>query len=145
MINERPPIPFAQQRILYFAILLGVAMFVVMVAVLQQTNDGKGLGAEPIAALDTAVIALGLAAAVSAFAVRGPLVRRAEQATGSARSHARFRATLVPLAILEGGSLFGIVTWMLNGDPVPGLVVALVLLAGAIAIVPLRDPDAGAR
>jgi lysylphosphatidylglycerol synthetase-like protein (DUF2156 family) len=143
MTTQRQAPSFAQQRIIYFAILLGVVMFLVAVAVLQQTNEGRGLATEPIPALDTAAITLGAVLASVAFFARGPLRRRAEQATGPARSQARFLATLVPLAILEGGCLFAIVTWMLNGTMVPSLVVALVLLAAAIAVVPFADPDAG--
>jgi hypothetical protein len=145
MTDERPPLPFAQQRIVFLAILSSVAMFVVAAAVVLQTGDGKGLGGDPIPMLDTVALAAGAAVALAAFALRPALQRAAEAATGAARSHARFRATLIPLALLEGGCLLGIVTWMLNGNAVPGLVVALVLFAAAVAIVPFTDSDAGAR
>lgn len=145
MTHERPPLPFAQQRIVFLAILASVAMFVVAAAVVLQTSDGKGLGGEPIPMLDTVALVVGGAVALAAFALRPALQRAAEAATGAGRSHARFRATLIPLALLEGGCLLGIVTWMLNGNAVPGLVVALVLFAAAVAIVPFTDPDAGGR
>ena len=48
---------------------------------------------------------------------------------------------LVPLAILEGGCLFATTVWMLTGNAVPSLAVALVMLAIAIALVPFSDPD----
>jgi hypothetical protein len=143
-MSELPPLPFFQQRLVFFALLFGMAMFAVVVAVVLQTGDGTGLGGEPMPMLDMVSIALGAAMAVAAFVVRGTLQRRADAATGAARSHARFRATLVPLALLEGGVLFGLTVWLLNGVAVPPLVVALVLFAAAIAIVPLHDPDAGA-
>jgi hypothetical protein len=143
-MSELPPLPFFQQRLVFFALLFGMATFAVVVAVVLQTGDGTGLGGEPMPMLDMVSIALGAAMAVAAFVVRGTLQRRAAAATGAARSHARFRATLVPLALLEGGVLFGLTVWLLNGVAVPPLVVALVLFAAAIAIVPLHDPDAGA-
>ena len=43
MTTERPAPSFAQQRIIYFAILFSVVMFIVAVAVLQQANEGRGL------------------------------------------------------------------------------------------------------
>jgi hypothetical protein len=143
-MSELPPLPFFQQRLVFFALLFGMAMFAVVVAVVLQTGDGTGLGGEPMPMLDMVSIALGAAMAVAAFVARGTLQRRAAAATGAARSHARFRATLVPLALLEGGVLFCLTVWLLNGVAVPPLVVALVLFAAAIAIVPLHDPDAGA-
>jgi hypothetical protein len=51
------------------------------------------------------------------------------------------RATLVPLAVLEGGALFALVAWLLAGKEQPGLVAALVLLTAMLSLVPLRDPD----
>lgn len=145
MIPERPPLPFAQQRLVFFALLLGMTMYALVVAVVLQTNDGKGLSEAPVALLDTVVIAVGAASALGAFSLRGIMQRQAEAAVGSARSHARFRATLVPVAMLEGGVLLGLTVWMLNGNVVPNLVVALVLLSIAIAFVPFADPDADGR
>jgi hypothetical protein len=79
---------------------------------------------------------------VAALVLRSILRRGAESQQGSARAAARFRATLLPMALLEGGCLFGLVVWMLSGRAVPGLVTALVLLSAMIALVPLQDPDA---
>jgi hypothetical protein len=42
--------------------------------------------------------------------------------------------------MLEAGCLMSLTAWLLNGNPVPGLVVAMVLLSLAILIVPMRDP-----
>lgn len=145
MSAERPPLPFAQQRLVFFALLLGMTMYAIVVAVVLQTNDGKGMGEAPIEMLDTVVIAVGAASAFGAFSLRGILQRQAEAAVGADRSHRRFRATLVPLAMIEGGCLFGLTVWMLNGNAVPNLVVAMVLLSVAIAFVPFSDPEAGGR
>ena len=58
---------------------------------------------------------------------------------------ARFRGTLVSLALLEGGCLFGLCVWLLNGNAVPGLAAAMALLSLAVLIVPFTDPDAAGR
>jgi hypothetical protein len=135
------PMPFALQRLVFFALLLGMVAYTVVTAVLLQTF-GKGLAESPIAGLDDVAVFAGLAMATGAMLVRRSLQRRAELLPAAERSHARFRATLVPLAILEGGCLLGTTTWLLNGRPVPGLVVGMVLLSLAVLIVPMRDPDA---
>lgn len=137
-----PQIPFAAQRVVFLALVFGLLVFMGVIAVLQ--NSGQPVAATPIPVLDTVSIALGAVTAVGAFAVRGPLHRQADAQPPTARGLARFRAHLVPLAILEGGALFALVTWLLNGNAVPSLVVANLLLAMMIAILPLRDPDAGA-
>ena len=54
----------------------------------------------------------------------------------------RLISRIAPLAILEAGCLFAITAWMLNGQAVPALAVACVLLSIAIAMIPLQDPDA---
>lgn len=140
-----PPPPFAAQRIVFLALLLGPTMFAVVAGVVLQTNDGKGMSEEPLEILDTVSIALGAAAAIGAFAVRAALRKMAAGKQGDDRKRAMFASRLVPLAILEGASLFGIVIWMLNGNAVPPLAVAMVVLAIAIAITPFSDPDAGVR
>jgi len=50
-----------------------------------------------------------------------------------------------PLALLEGGALFGLVAWLQARKEQPGLIAALVLLAGMLAIIPLQDRDEAAR
>lgn len=133
---------FAQLRIVCFALLFGMTSFAVVAAVLLQGNDGKGLAEQPLPMLDPIVIAVGTAAVIAAVVLRRVLGPRATETDPERRLAARFRATLLSIAALEGGCLLGIVTWLLQGDPVPGLVVAMVLLAIAIAMVPFRDPDA---
>lgn len=137
----QPTPPFAAQRVVFFALLMGVLVFAAVVAVVIDQNGGQGLAAAPIEALDTAAIVVGSGLAVASLLVRRRLQTSARQLAGEARAAARFRSTLVPLAMLEGGSLFGLTTWLQNGRAVPGLVVALVLLSLAITIVPFTDPD----
>ncbi|MCA8952227.1 MAG: hypothetical protein KDE27_22140 [Planctomycetes bacterium] len=142
-MTDSPP-PFAAQRVLFLMLLLGMTAYSIGAAVVLQTNDGRGLADQPIPELDSVVIAVGIGTAVAAVAVRALLRRRAAGQPSPERGRTRFLAVLIPLATLEGGCLLGVTAWLLNGNAVPGLAVALVLLAIAIAIVPFRDPDADA-
>lgn len=132
--------PFAVQRIVYFALIMSMVVYAIVPAVVLQQNGGKGLAEVPLPMLDTVAITLGAVLGVAAVFVRGRLHAMAAAQTGTERASALFRATLVPLAMIEAGCIMGLTTWLLNGNPVPGLVVALVLLSLAILIVPLRDP-----
>lgn len=136
---------FAQQRLICFALLMGVGAFALVVAFLLQQNGGAGLSPEIDPLLGTMVLVVGPSMAVAALVARSVLGRKAEAEPAATRASARFRAVLVPMAMLEGGALLGITVWMLSGAAVPNLVVALVLLALMIALVPLRDPDEGLR
>lgn len=142
MTTPSPHLPFATQRLVFFGLLFGMTMFALAAAVLIMTNDGKGMASSPLPQLQSVVVPIGIAAAIGALVMRRTLLRTLPQAPGRERSQARFRATLVPLVLLEAGCLFALTSWFLNGDTVPNLVVALVLLSLAIAIVPLSDPDA---
>lgn len=144
--NGSPGSPtFAQQRLVCFALLMGVGAFALVVAFLLQQNGGAGLAPDIDPMLGTAVLVVGPSMAVAALLVRGMLARKADAEPMATRASARFRALLVPMAMLEGGALLGITVWMMSGAAVPNLVVALVLLALMIALVPLRDPDEGVR
>jgi len=136
---------FAQQRLICFALLLGVGAFALVVAFLLQQNGGAGLSPEVDPMLGTVVLAVGPSMAVAALVMRSVLGRQADAQPSATRAGARFRAVLVPMAMLEGGALLGITVWMISGAAVPNLVVALVLFALMIALVPLRDPDEGVR
>lgn len=136
---------FAQQRLIAFALLMGVGAYALVVAFLLQQNDGKGLQPDVAPELANVVLMLGPAMLVTGLVLRTMMNRRAEALPVEERAALRFQAMLVPMAILEGGALFGITVWMLCGRAVPSLVTALVLFAAMIAIVPLRDPDEGAR
>lgn len=140
-VNDSPP--FGQQRLIAIALLAGAAMFAIVVAVLLQTRDGKGMAPEPIPQLDTVVVVVGVTMALGAVVLRSVLRSVAEKADAEERTMARFRATLVPIVLLEGASMLALTDWMLSGRPVPGLVVAMVALAIGIAMVPFTDPDAG--
>lgn len=129
----------AQQRIVLVALIVGMTLYIVATAIVLQTNAGAGLAAEPVPALGTAAIAIGATTALGALLSRTVLRARAAGLEPAARQRAHFTANLVAIALLEGGSLFGTTTWLLNGTAVPGLAVALVLLSVAIALLPGRD------
>ncbi len=143
MSGEPKPLPFATQRLVALALLLAMLLFGGVTFAVWHGNGGKGLGEQPEPGLDAAAIAVGIASVLGAAVMRMVLGRAVANATGAARSHARFGATLVPLAILEGSCLFGLTIWLLNGNPVPGGIVAGAAFAIAVAMVPLHDPDEG--
>ncbi len=132
--------PFAQQRVLFFALPLGVVAFAIAIGVMHADPElSKTLAGEDL--LGPAVWPVAAGAGVVAFGLRRMLQAWADGLAGQPRRRARMRATLVPLAVLEGGALFALVAWLLAGKEQPGLVAALVLLAAMLALVPLRDPD----
>jgi hypothetical protein len=133
---------FATQRLVCIALLLGMTTFAIVVAVVLQQNEGRGLADHRLPELDDAVVFVGIGAGLVALAVRSLLFKLAARSDPEQRGMARFRATLVSLALLEGGCLFGLCVWMLNGNAVPGLAAALALLSLAVLVVPFTDPDA---
>lgn len=135
-----PTPPFAQQRVLFFALPLGVVAFAIAIGVMHADPElSKTLAnGDP---LGPAVWPVAAGAGVVAFGLRRMLQAWTDGLQGPRRRLARMRATLVPLAVLEGGALFALVAWLLSGAEQPGLVAALVLLAAMLALVPLRDPD----
>jgi hypothetical protein len=140
--NERTPPPFAQQRLICFALLLGMVSYATVVAVMLLQNNFQGMATEYIGWLDIAVPATGLCCAVLAWTMKRHLSAAAASLFGVARGNARFRANFIPIAIAEGGCLFGFTAWLLNANW-PPLVTALVLLSISIWFMPMRDPDAG--
>ncbi len=141
-MNGNQQMPFAGQRMLCLALVLGMTMYAIAAGVVIQSNDGVGLAGEPIEVLDSVVLFVGGAMAAGALALRKVLSTRAEAREKADRSTPRFLSRIVPLAMLELGCLLAITVWMLNGSAVPALVVACVLLSIAIALVPFQDPDA---
>ena len=91
------------------------------------------------------VVPVATALAAAAFLIRGFLHGKADAAAGEERRRLRFRATFLPLVLLEGGALFGLIAWLQARKEQPGLIAALVLLAGMLAIIPLQDRDEAAR
>jgi hypothetical protein len=150
--TARPIVPpFAQQRILFFALPLGVVAMAGVISVLANDPGPTLPGTPPPAQLPpddllgAYVWPVAAALAAAAFAVRRYLHGKADAAEGEARRLFRFRATLVPLALLEGGALFGLVAWLIAKNEQPGLIAALVLLAAMLAIIPLQDRDEATR
>ena len=134
--------PFAGQRIVCLALVFGMTMYAIVAGVLLQTNNGVGLVEEPIEELNLVSVILGAAVAISAIGTRLAITKRAEALPKSERALPRLLSRIAPIAILEAGCLFAITAWMLNGQAVPALAVACVLLSIAIAMIPMHDPDA---
>lgn len=134
----RPSAAAAQQRLVLMALVVGMALYIVATAVVLQANDGRGLAADPIPALGTAAAVLGITTATAAIVLRTLLRARAAGDGDGDGERARFTADLVAIALLEAGSLFGTTTWLLTGAAMPGLATALLLLAIAIALLPIR-------
>lgn len=139
MKNQMPVPDHRTTMVVCSALLGGVCMFAVVIGVLLSQGDGKGLAPNDL--LNTLSVGVGATMLAAALLLRGVLRNRAELQAGDDRARARFSAVLIPIAMLEGGMLLGLLTWMMNGAPVPGLVVACVLLAAAIGILPFRAPD----
>jgi hypothetical protein len=134
---------FAQQRVVFLALLGGMVAYGVVVALVVQSNEGRGIGGAPIEALDFVTLGLGAVATAAALVLRAMLHGRAGSRPREQRAAARFTATLLPLAILEGGCMLALTAWLLNGTMFPNLAIAMLLLLVAIVVVPLHDPDAG--
>ncbi|MBL8754208.1 MAG: hypothetical protein JNK15_12980 [Planctomycetes bacterium] len=133
--------PFAVQRVVFLALLGGMAAFALVVAMVLQGNGGRGLAETPIEMLDIAAVGIGATNAVLAFVLRAILHGRIAAHPPQQQATARFAATLVPIAVLEGGCMLALTAWMLNGAPFPNALVAGVLFAVAVTITPFRDPD----
>ena len=140
--NERTPPSFAQQRLICLALLLGMVSYATVVAVMLVQNGNQGMASEYMGWLDIAVPSVGAVCAVLAWLAKRLLTAAAAQQFGVARGNATFRANFIPIAIAEAGCLFGLTAWLLNANAIPHLVTALVLLALAIGLMPMRDPDA---
>lgn len=133
--------PFAGQRIVCVALVFGMLMYAIVAGVMLQMNEGKGIAETPIEELNLIAMILGAALGAGAIAVRLMLNKRAEAVAKEDRGNLRLLSRLVPIAIIEAGCLFAITAWMLNGQAVPALAVACILLSIAIAMIPLHDPD----
>jgi hypothetical protein len=133
---------FALQRAVFLALLGGMVAYAIVVAVVLQTNGGRGLAATPIELLDTIALAVGATNAVMALVLRAILAGKVAGTPHAGQPGARFAATLVPLAMLEGGCVLALTAWLLNGTMFPNLAVAVVLLLVALVGVPFTDPDA---
>lgn len=125
-----------------FAMVAGMTLFLLVAGVLLESSDGVGLAEEPIESLDTLCMLLGAAMTVGAISSRVILGRRAASLEQPMRSRVQTSSRIIPIAMLEGACLLATVTWLLNGTAVPALVVACVMLSLAIAMVPIRAPDA---
>ncbi len=141
-MNGQVSIPFAGQKMIYMALVVGIAMYAIVAGLILKSNDGIGIIEEPIQMLDTASSLVGITLALAAIAVRIIFNKRANAAELSGRNMQRMLSRLVPIFLLEAACCFAITVWLLNGKAIPSLAVACILLSIAIAMMPLQDPDA---
>lgn len=137
-----PSLPFARQRLVCLVILAGILVYTAIAAYMLQTNEWRGLQPDSARMLEDVLVPFGGAIAVGALTTRGVLSRRSATAPPAERPMRRFTATLTAIAMLEGGCVLAITTWMLGGNTMPALVVAGVLFAIAVLAIPFTDPDA---
>ncbi len=139
--TDRPPPTQAQARLIAIAILLGGFAFAVVVPIILSQSDGKGLADPPVTILTWIAAGFALVAAAAGFGLRSAMLQRAENATGDARQTGRVQATILGLAMLEGGILFNCVVWLLNGTAVPNAIAAGLLLALGLLMVPSGEAE----
>lgn len=126
-----------QQQLVLAAILGGVVAFALVVAVvLAQT--GHGLADPPVPVLDLVSLAAGASLAAVALWLRQQLRNAPADAAPDEAAMRQFQALLVPVAVLEGGMMLGLVTWLLNGKPLPGAAVAGALFLLALWVMRSR-------
>lgn len=140
----QPAPPFRAQRLVCLALVIGQTLFAVVAAVLVQGNDGNGLAEGDLDVLSIPVVLMGFMLPVAALTLRRLFAKRAEELPPERRGQSRFLSRLLPLATLEGGSLFAITGYLLEGNAVPHLIVAGICLALSIALLPTHDVDAPA-
>lgn len=134
--------PFAGQKMICMALLVGIALYAILAGVILKSNAGIGILDEPIESLDTAAVVVGIAQTLAAVTLRFLFNKKADAADLADRTTPRLLSRLVPIFILQTACLFAITVWLLNGKAVPALAVACILLSISIALMPLQDPDA---
>ena len=144
-MDNKLHISFEDQRMVCLALVISVVLYAIVAGFALQSNEGQGLSEEPLEILETLTILLGATFSVAAILVRVMMNKRAARSDQDNRSKLRFQANFLPLAMLQTGGLVAITTWLFNGKAVPALVIACILLSLAIAMMPLRDPDASTR
>ena len=133
--------PFAQQRLVAIALILAMALMAGGVGLLL--TPGKDLvnvvGESPY--LTTTSWTVSVLALLAAVATRLFARSRAENAKGEDRAKFFYMSSLLPIVILEAGFTLSLFTWVLTDEAVPGLVLACLQFAIALACVPLTDPN----
>ena len=137
--EQRPSV-----RLIQVAILAGSALFALVIAFLGgermlQSDPGAD---DPIPLLALVACCVGGVTLPIGLVLRSILAARVAQQSGPGRDQAVVQATLVPLAIVEGGILLNLVIWLMSGNPLPTAPVAGVLfLVAAIAFGPVDVGD----
>jgi hypothetical protein len=135
------PMQIQPMRVIVLAMAMGILTFLVISVVLRSTGALADAGRTGGVLL--LVLGVFTASAVGGLiVVRQMMISRARQTLGTAHepaepdqlTQAYLMMTLISAAIVEGASLFGVVTYMLEGDwyalVVPG--VGLIALLGVL-------------
>ena len=132
--------PFAQQRLVCIALIIAMA---VMAAVFALVLEPGQLLVEPLASQTLVTInwVAGVVALLAAVTVRIFFRSRAEAAKAEDRAKWYYLSSIVPIAILEGGFMLGMVSWVLTGETLPALAFASLQFVFALSFVPLTDPN----
>ena len=143
--SGKAPEPGAM-RIIGFALVMGTVVFAgVVYSLTAFVFGGDGLIRE--ADVDSTVrnllvwlpVSASVPAAVAAFLMRGSLLGKARRIKGLDEAKAQYAlASLIFLALLEGVAFLNLVAWMLTGDPVPGALLAAVLIGLMISGLPSK-------
>lgn len=131
---------FAQQRLVCIALILAMGLMAGVFALVLEPGQ---LLVEPQQSQTLLTInwVAGVVSLLAAVTVRLFCRSRAEAAKAEERAKWRYLSSFLPIVILEGGFLLGMVSWVLTGETVPALVFASLQFVFALSFVPLTDPD----
>ena len=149
MTEQQPqqPSPAAQLRVLriiWFALLMGQVMFLIVATTFAASPDPQG------DAQLLFYLALGMLVVLGpvAYLIRRTTFARGRQADGTIGSGAYATGNIIFWAMFEGVGMFSIVGAMLNGGRGPHLYVTAIALAIQVASFPtgrlMRDGDGNA-
>jgi len=151
MDTQNPKLPaLAMTRLLWFAMLLGQVVFLIIIGVVLETGGADEEAGEPMLPLTLAAAAAVIIAAPMAFVMRGQIFKMNWQ--GDRVTERGFvTGNTVCLAILEGAAFFALVTCLINENLIPGALIAAVAMGAFVLAYPKASalephgPDLGAR
>ncbi|GEM_PF-5213320 len=120
------------------ALLGGELLFGITVAVLHATGFTPP-GAVASLPLGPAFLAIGAVTLTAALVLRPPLRRRIAEALESERNNRRMVAFILPMAILEVGVFFNLLTWLLVPEAYLNAGAALGLFLVSLTFLPVSD------
>lgn len=122
-------------RVIGLALLGGPLVFAVIVGVLSADDSGTAVAhlSPTIGLILAGVAAVNIGIA---FLMRGIAFGRIAGAKPSTQAQTYMSGTLIYLAFLESAMLLGVLAWFLTGDPVPGVIPAVLAFAIGLATLP---------